>query len=109
LEKLVKKGDVVVRLEDMMGPLALARILNFSPLQRDPARNKYNKVAGKFSILNEGLNFKLQIPKELDVSKIKLDEIKNEEEIFKLVGLLTGWYAVKARGKEVGLKLEVIN
>ncbi|MDD5032337.1 MAG: O-antigen ligase family protein [Patescibacteria group bacterium] len=28
------------------------KIFNFSPPQRDPARNKHNKVAGQFSILN---------------------------------------------------------
>jgi tRNA U34 2-thiouridine synthase MnmA/TrmU len=91
LEKLVKKGDITVRLEDMMGPLALARILNF-----------------KFSIFKQFSIFKLEIPNELDINDLKLDEIKTEEEILQLAGLLTGWYATKARGKEVKLNIKII-
>jgi len=92
LEKLVKKGDVVIRLEEVMGPIAVARIFNF-----------------QFSIFKQFSILKLEIPNELDINDLKLDGIKTEEEILRLAGLLTGWYAVKARGEEVGLKLEIIN
>ena len=92
LEKLVKRGDVVFKLEDVMGPLAVARIYEFTNLQ----------------IFREISTLKLQIPEKLDVNKIKLDEIKTEEEILNLVGLLTGWYATKARGKEVKLNIKII-
>ena len=43
----------------------------------------------------------------MDVSKLELEEIKTEEEILRLAGLLTGWYATKARGKTVKLELRI--
>jgi len=86
LEKLAKTGDILMELESEIGPLTVVRIFNF-----------------KFSILKQFSILKLQIPEKLDVSGLKLDEVKDEEEILRLAGLLTGWYATKARGKTVKL------
>jgi len=89
LEKLAKKGDIIMELGEVKGPLTVVRNL------------KFKELSSEASELSSGL----QIPKELDVRELKLDEIKNEEEILKMAGLLTGWYATKARGNNV--KLEV--
>ncbi|MDD5031987.1 MAG: hypothetical protein PHR36_02975 [Patescibacteria group bacterium] len=84
LEKIAGKGDVIIELESEIGPLTVVRIFNF-----------------KFSILKQFSILKLQIPEELDVNELKLDEITNEEKILGTAALLTGWYATKARGKKV--------
>jgi tRNA U34 2-thiouridine synthase MnmA/TrmU len=92
LEKLAKKGDMLVILEDMMGPLTLVRILELPN----------SKISKNF------LALELKIPKELDSDKLKLEKIKNKEEILRLAGLLTGWYATKARDKVVKLNIKII-
>lgn len=87
LEKLAKKGDIVIELKEMVGPLTIVRIFNFH-----------------FSISNEK-EIELEIPRELKMSELRLGEEKDENEILKISGLLTGYYATKARGRSV--KLEV--
>ncbi len=85
LEKLAKKGDIVVELKEEVGPLTIVRIFNF-----------------QFSIFNEK-EIILDIPKELKMSELRLGEEKSEKEILRIVGLLTGYYAPKARGKKIKL------
>ncbi|MDD5291017.1 MAG: tRNA 4-thiouridine(8) synthase ThiI [Patescibacteria group bacterium] len=91
LEKLAKKGDIIMELEEVIGPLTIVRIYKFTNLQIYKLRN-----------------FELQIPKKFNVRELKLDEIKNEEKILEMAGLLTGWYATKARGKTVKLNIKII-
>ena len=98
LEKLAKKGDVVIELADVNGPLTIVRISNF----KFPSAS--TSEAGQ-AISKQTQNLKLKIPKELDVGELKLDEVKNEEEFLKTVGLLTGWYAPKAREKNIKLNI----
>ncbi len=85
LEKLARKGDVMIELEEIMGPLALIRISNF----------QFPK------------NLEIETPDKLKMSELKLGEEKSEEEILRIAGLLTGYYAVKARGKKVKLELRI--
>ena len=82
LEKLAKKGDATMELVDVNGPLTLIR-----------------NVPYQIS------NIKLEIPKKLDVDKLKLDEISGEKGIIETAGLLTGWYAPKAREKNIKLNI----
>jgi len=89
LEKLARKGDVMIELEVMKGPLTVVRSI-------------------KCQNPNDKSNPNLEIPKELDVDKLKLDGIKDEEEVLEMAGLLTGWYAPKMRGQEAKLKIRYI-
>ncbi len=88
LEKLAKKGDIMIKLKEMVGPLTIVRIFNF-----------------QFSIFNSDLE--LDIPEELKMSELKLEEEKSEQEIFNIAALLTGYYATKARGKMVKLEVKI--
>lgn len=89
LEKLAKKGDVVIELKEIAGPLTILRFKNLD-----------------LRFKNEILEMK--IPEILKKSEIKLGEEKSEEEILNIAGLLTGYYAVKARDREVNLKIKII-
>ena len=97
LEKLAKKGDIMVKLKEIVGPLTIVRIFNFQPCL----------PAGRFSIFNSDLE--LDIPKELKMSELKLGEEKGEEEILNIAALLTGYYATKARGKKSIIQFTIIN
>jgi hypothetical protein len=90
LEKLARKGDVLMELKEEMGPLTIVRIPNF-----------------QFPIFNS--DFKIDIPNVLKMSELKLGEDKSEEEIINIAGLLTGYYAPKARGKKSIIQLRIIN
>jgi len=90
LEKLARKGDIIMELKEVKGPLTVVRNPNVKI-----------QMSNKIPISN------IQIPKEMDVSKLELEEIKTEEEILRLAGLLTGWYATKARGKVVKLEVRI--
>ena len=82
LERLAKKGDVMVELKDIAGPITIARIRNY-----------------ELGIMNNGLE--INVPEKLRMSELKFGEEKNEDEILKIAGSLTGYYAVKARGQKV--------
>jgi len=88
LEKFAKPGDIILELKDIPGPLTLLRAKNY-----------------KFKLQEDIL--KINVPSELKKGELKLSETKSEDEILKIAGLLTGWYAIKARGKKV--KIEVKN
>lgn len=90
LEKLAKGGDVIIELEKVKGPFTVVRFKNYD------LRFK-NKVV------------LLSVPRELDANELKLDEIKDEEKILKVAGLLTGWYVTKARGKEARVKIREVS
>ncbi len=42
----------------------------------------------------------IDVPENLKMSELKLNEEKSEKEVVNIAGLLTSWYAVKARGKK---------
>jgi len=91
LRELSKNGDVVIELKSVMGPTSLVRISNF-----------------QFPIFNEFSisNFQLSIPISLDINKIDFKQGRSAREILELAGLLTGYYATKARGKNVEIIVE---
>ena len=91
LENLAKKGDLLVELKDEVGPVSLIR-------------DKKQEIN-----IKEISNFKFQIPDNVNIKDFKLDENKNDEELVKIAGLLTGYHAPKARGREVNFKLRIIN
>ena len=86
LEKIHKSGDIIIKLKNINGPITKIRIMN-----------------EEFRIENKILE--LNIPKDLKMSELKLNEEKSEKEVVNISGLLTGWYAVKARGKKVKLNI----
>jgi len=91
LEKLVKKGDVMIELKEISGPLTVVR-------------NYKSQDTNHKQILNS----KLQITNKLKMGELRLGEEKSEEEILNIAGLLTGYYSVKARGKKVNLIIKII-
>jgi tRNA U34 2-thiouridine synthase MnmA/TrmU len=88
LEKLAKKGDIMVELKEMNGPLTLVRV---NPKSQIPNPKQIQ-------------NLNTQIPNHL--SEIDVSGEKTIEEIIQTTCLLTGWYAVKARGKKNSFKVE---
>ena len=86
LEKFAKKGDIMVELEEIMGPMTIARLEN-----------------ANFNILN---NLEIEIPENLKKSELNFGEEKSEDEILHIIGLLTGYYSTKARGKKVNLNIK---
>ena len=95
LERLVEEGDILVELDDFKGPITLIRN------KKQETRNKQipnsNPPAGRAGF---------QIPDELDVKDLKLEQEKSEEEILEIAGILTGYHAPKARGKKVNFLIK---
>ena len=107
LEKLAKQGDIVVELEEIAGPLTLVRNSKFQIPNNKPrniaTRQRGRQISSsKFQVPN---SLEIEVPWKLKMSELKLGEEKSEDEILQIAGLLTGYYAVKARGKKV--KIEV--
>lgn len=88
LEKIAKENDILIDLKGDVGPTTLIRGLK----------------ADDFIV---GDN-KADIPNVLKMSELKLGEEKNNDEIIGIAGLLTGYYAPKARGKKVELNIRLI-
>jgi len=93
LEKLAQKGDTLLALKDEMGPTTLIR---------NKKQETITKQNSKFKIPNI---IEIEVPEKLKMSELKMGEEKGEAELLQIAGLLTGWYATKARGKSV--KVEV--
>jgi hypothetical protein len=86
LQKLAKSGDIIVELVEEIGPTALIRADN--------------------SDLNIGDRvFEMIVPEIINHNRLKFGENKAKEEIVSLVATLTGYYAVKIRGKKVKVKI----
>jgi len=85
LKKLAKKGDFIVELKEINGPSTLARFIDI----KEPVTIDCNNH--------------IQIPKILSLSKLRLSEPKNLEQIIDIICLLTGYHSTKARNKEVEL------
>ncbi len=88
LVKLAKTGDFMVELRELNGPTTILRGLN-----SDFEKNKETSI---------------NIPTNLLFSSLGLDKKKNSEEAINIAGILTGYYATKARGKEVVVKIKNI-
>ncbi|MEK7557842.1 MAG: tRNA 4-thiouridine(8) synthase ThiI [Patescibacteria group bacterium] len=86
LLKLQQINDVVIELVDFAGPISLVRV-------KDCKLEAINRIQG------------IDVPKEIDISKLKLDEEKSFEEILKTTALLTGYYTTKARGQKIEVNL----
>lgn len=91
LKGLAIKGDMVIELKEIAGPLTVVRIPNF-----------------QFLISKQKI-VEINIPKKLKMSELRFDKEMSEEYILQVAGLLTGWYATKARGKKVNLQLSIKN
>jgi len=85
LQKLGKNDDIIVELKDETGPVTVVRFKN------------------QESITTHELE--LEIPAKLETEKLKLEEGKSAEEILSLAGILTGYYAPKARGKKIKIEI----
>jgi hypothetical protein len=89
LERLAKKGDIVVKLKELNGPTTLIR-----------------NMEGDWKIEKNELI--LAIPEKLELEKYKLKAIKDAREVMQIAGILTGYYAPKARGKEAKLTVKEV-
>ena len=85
LGRLARNGDIILELKDVSGPTTLIRNIKES-------ENIENLI--------------LKIPKKLMMAELKLDRAKNNREIINTAALLTGYYAVKARGEEAAIKIK---
>ena len=90
LEKISKKGDFMIKLNNIVGPTTIARPLEFELNNLDLDNNK------------------ISIPNEIDIKKIDFFEKRNNKEILNLICLLTGWYSTKARGKKIDFDFKKI-
>lgn len=89
LKKLAKKGDFMVELRELNGPISLIR--------------------AKSSALNfKDNDITIDISEKLNLSNLKLGENKNMEEVFQTTAQLTGLYSVKARGKSASFNINNI-
>ncbi|MCK5509961.1 7-cyano-7-deazaguanine synthase [Candidatus Parcubacteria bacterium] len=89
LKRLAKKGDFMVELKEINGPVTLIRL-------------KGNLGKPDFQ------NLKISIPDKLNLAKINLDFCGSLSDIIKIAGELTGIYALKARGREVDIIIKKI-
>ncbi len=76
LEKLAQTGDIVLQLKEINGPITLIRGLDLNIF-----KNIKVSIPEKYSLIDQGASF--------------------DEQIIKQLSIITGYYAVKARGKEV--------
>ncbi len=97
LEKLAKKGDIMLELKEIAGPITVIRKQSVQP----------ETCNMKYEIGNRDME--LEIPEKLKKSELGLGEEKTGKEIMQIAGLLTGWYATKARGKKVLINLRFKN
>ncbi|MFH1427314.1 MAG: tRNA 4-thiouridine(8) synthase ThiI [Patescibacteria group bacterium] len=93
LKKLAIENDIIVEPEEIPGPTSIIRFKN------EDLRMKNSEIKLKT----------ITIPKKLNLNTLELDKEKNIEENIRIVSLLTGWYAVKARGKKVKFDIKIIN
>ncbi len=89
LEKLAQKGDILMELKDIKGPMTLVRKLEIGNLE--------------FGELD------INVPDALKLGELKLGEEKSKDEVLNIAALLTGFYAPKARGKKVKVDLRFKN
>jgi len=89
LKRLAKRGDFMVELKGLNGPLTLVR-----------TRSK--------KLIFDQDELSLDIPKKLDLSHLDLSQEKTAAEIQKTAALLTGMYSVKARGSK-NSSIKIIN
>lgn len=87
LEKTVQKGDIMLELKEIAGPISLIRGIADSDYQPLSIRD-------------------IAIPEKIKMSELKLGVAKSEQEILEIASLLTGFYATKARGRKVKLEIK---
>jgi tRNA-uridine 2-sulfurtransferase len=86
LEKLAKKGDYVLKLKEVNGPTSVIRGLEDIKLKE----------------------IEVFIPESLKLSEINFGEDKANDDILEISALLTGYYAVKARGGRWGVVIDYL-
>jgi len=90
LEKLVRPGDVLIKFtEETAGPTSLVRMKNIEFRIKDEIQE-------------------IQVPEELKMGELMMGEAKSQEEIINLSLILTGYYAVKSRGRKVKMEVKII-
>ncbi len=108
LEKLARNEDVLMELVDEVGPITLLRS------KKLPARFALrSKAGGEVTTAKAGQggknkNYEIQVPKELEISKLELDQFKNVDGIINFALMLTGYYATKTRGKKIKININII-
>lgn len=88
IQKLVKKGDFVLELKEIRGPLLLLRSTE--------------------KIISKKEEIKIHIPYQIDLDAIEKKNHKEVADIFEIAAILSGYYSSKARGKECLIKIDKI-
>jgi tRNA-specific 2-thiouridylase len=89
LKKLAKKGDIMVELKEINGPVTLLR-------------------GSILKNLEEYKEIEIEVPAVLKMSKLNLSEKKEQSQIVQITAVLTAYYAVKARTQKVKLNFNYI-
>ncbi len=89
LSKLEKRGDTIIKLSQVKGPMALIRKSDYEPLVNQ------SKIKVK------------TIPKNEDSLRLTLKDA--EDHVLSYVGFLTAWYKTNIRGREVGIKIKPVD
>lgn len=88
LEKLARGNDIMLELKEINGPISIIRGANFTAAD------------------SQSFSLKIDVPKKLKLSELKLGQAKERQEILNISALLTGYYATKARGRNVELRIK---
>jgi tRNA-uridine 2-sulfurtransferase len=95
LEALARPGDVLIKFAEAAGPTSLVRITNYP-----------HPGTSELRITKEMQE--IEVPRELKMGELRLGESKSDAEILETALILTGYYAVKARGKQVKLAVHPV-
>ena len=88
LEKLARRGDIMIELNKENGPVTLVR-----------------------NMVLEGIDdcmIKRKIPDQIALKSLEIDNKNSSSDIIEKAAILTGFYATKARGKETEIKISLI-
>lgn len=88
LEKLAKDNDIMLELKEINGPTTIIRGFD-------------KKISGA-----RDLCIRIDVPHKLKMSELNLGRAKDRQEIIDMAALLTGYYATKARGRKVELRIQ---
>lgn len=86
LLKLAQKGDAVIEVAEVLGPVALLRYKGDDKLRDDVVS--------------------VQIPREVKVEKLNM-KIGSLEDVYDMASLIVGYYAKQARGHEVKVNFKI--
>jgi len=87
ISQTAKPNDYIMELKDVTGPVTIIRGLEMKDYDSE---------------------IPMEMPEELDVEELRLEEDKDPEEILFVSAILTGFHSAKAKGKEVAVTVKKI-